>query len=179
MQFLRAFCPRNAHDLALDTAYGTAADMTNTEADNLIATLPQPKGLRIVREGTSIVMSGGKSGAHSIAVGPSSAERVLVHWQGYVENNGKTLGYLPSKQAPKKRPPKKRRPPAPRYTWITHDRPPDAYIIRKPQSTGLATKKTFRSEGAARKEAAQLDTAAHQPRGSHEVIPVWKERRRS
>ena len=66
--------------------------MTNAEADALIATLPKPRGLRLVREGSSILMAGGKTGSHSIAVGPSSAERLLVHWQGYVENQGLSLG---------------------------------------------------------------------------------------
>lgn len=62
--------------------------MTSTEADNLIATIPKPSGLRLYREGTWIVMAGGKTGSHSIAVGPSSGQRLLAHWQGYVRNQG-------------------------------------------------------------------------------------------
>jgi hypothetical protein len=66
--------------------------MTNVEADNLIATLPKPGGLRIFREGDRIVMDGGKWGAHTLSAMVSSAERLLVHWKGYVENQGLTLG---------------------------------------------------------------------------------------
>jgi hypothetical protein len=66
--------------------------MTNTEADNLIATLPKPGGLRLYREGDQIVMEGGKWGPHSISAKVSSAERLLVHWRGYVENQGLSLG---------------------------------------------------------------------------------------
>ena len=66
--------------------------MTNTEADALISTLPQPGGLQIFREGDAIVMAGGKHGAHSINVPVSSAERLLVHWKGYVEDQGLSLG---------------------------------------------------------------------------------------
>ena len=65
--------------------------MTNAEADNLIATIPKPRGLRLYREGTWIRMTGGKTGAHSIAVGPSSGQRLLIHWQGYVRNQGLTV----------------------------------------------------------------------------------------
>lgn len=65
--------------------------MTNSEADNLIATLPKPDGLRLYREGDWIMMAGGKRGAHSIAVGPSSGQRLLLHWQGYVQNQGLPL----------------------------------------------------------------------------------------
>lgn len=65
--------------------------VTNTEADKLIATLPKPSGLTLYREGDWIMMSGGKSGAHSIAIGPSSAKRLLVHWHGYVKNQGQSL----------------------------------------------------------------------------------------
>jgi len=77
--------------------------MTNAEADALIATLP--KRLRLVREGSSILMAGGKTGSHSIAVGPSSAERLLIHWQGYVENQGRALGpgYSPARPTSKPR----------------------------------------------------------------------------
>jgi hypothetical protein len=66
--------------------------MTHAEADNLIATLPKPGGLRLYREGDWIMMAGGKHGGHSIAVRPSSAERLLVHWKGYVKNQGQDLG---------------------------------------------------------------------------------------
>jgi hypothetical protein len=71
--------------------------MTNSETDNLIETLPKPKGLRLSREDDRIVMDGGKWGAHTLSVGATSAERLLVHWKGYVTNNGLTLGsaYLP------------------------------------------------------------------------------------
>ena len=62
--------------------------MTNAEADNLIATIPKPRGLRLYRDDTWIRMEGGKTGAHSIAVGPSSGQRLLIHWQGYVRNQG-------------------------------------------------------------------------------------------
>jgi len=34
--------------------------MTTSEADNLIATLPKPSGLRLFREGDQIVMDGDK-----------------------------------------------------------------------------------------------------------------------
>jgi hypothetical protein len=37
-------------------------------------------------------MDGGKWGVHTLSVGASSAERLLVHWKGYVESNGLTLG---------------------------------------------------------------------------------------
>ena len=66
--------------------------MTAAEADNLIATLPQPGGLRLYREDDRIVMDGGKWGAHAISAKVSSAERLLVHWKGYVENQGLSLG---------------------------------------------------------------------------------------
>lgn len=66
--------------------------MTNAEADALIATLPKPGGLQLHREGDQIVMEGGKWGAHSISAMASSGARLLVHWRGYVENNGQTLG---------------------------------------------------------------------------------------
>jgi hypothetical protein len=66
--------------------------MTNSETDNLIASLPKPGGLRLFREVDRIVMDGGKWGAHTLSVGASSGERLLVHWKGYVESNGQTLG---------------------------------------------------------------------------------------
>lgn len=66
--------------------------MTTSEADNLIATLPKPGGLQLFREDDQIVMTGGKFGSHSISTKASSAERLLVHWKGYVENNGYSLG---------------------------------------------------------------------------------------
>src|SRR5277367_2741541 len=66
--------------------------MTNAETDALIASLPQPGGLRLFREGDAIVMTGGKWGSHSISVPASSAERLIVHWKGYVENQGLSLG---------------------------------------------------------------------------------------
>jgi len=66
--------------------------MTNTEADNLIATLPKPGGLQLYRKGDQIVMDGGKWGAHALSASVSSAERLLVHWKGYVENQGLSLG---------------------------------------------------------------------------------------
>lgn len=66
--------------------------MTNAETDNLIATLPKPGGLQLFREGDQIVMSGGKWGPHSISAKVSSAERLLTHWRGYVENQGLSLG---------------------------------------------------------------------------------------
>ena len=65
--------------------------MTNSEADNLIATLPKPDGLRLYREGDWIMMTGGTLGSHSIAVGPSSGQRLLIHWQGYVQNQGLSI----------------------------------------------------------------------------------------
>lgn len=66
--------------------------MTNAEADALIATLPKPGGLQLYRKGDEIVMEGGKRGGHSIRASVSSGERLLVHWKGYVENNGYSLG---------------------------------------------------------------------------------------
>ena len=66
--------------------------MTNAEADNLIETLPKPGGLKIYRDGKFITMAGGKTGTHSISVPASTAERLLTHWTGYVENNGLSLG---------------------------------------------------------------------------------------
>ena len=69
--------------------------MTTTEADNLIATLPKPGGLRLYREGAFIVMSGGKWGRHSISVPASSGERLLIHWRGYVKNQGLALEPAP------------------------------------------------------------------------------------
>lgn len=66
--------------------------MTTTEADNLIASLPKPGGLQLSREGDQIVMAGGKWGSHSLSAKVSSAERLLVHWKGYVENQGLSLG---------------------------------------------------------------------------------------
>ena len=65
--------------------------MTRAEADNLIATLPKPGGLRLYREGDWIMMTGGKHGEHSLAVEPSSGQRLLIHWQGYVKNQGLSL----------------------------------------------------------------------------------------
>lgn len=66
--------------------------MTVVEADALIASLPQPGNLRLYREGDRIVMDGGTWGPHLISVGVSSAERLLTHWKGYVENQGLSLG---------------------------------------------------------------------------------------
>lgn len=66
--------------------------MTNSQADALIASLPKPGGLRLFRKGDQIVMEGGKWGPHSISAKVSSGERLLVHWKGYVENQGLTLG---------------------------------------------------------------------------------------
>ena len=66
--------------------------MTNTEADALIASLPKPGSLRLHREGDEIIMDGGKFGGHSIRASVSSGERLLVHWKGYVENQGLSLG---------------------------------------------------------------------------------------
>jgi hypothetical protein len=66
--------------------------MTNIEADNLIATLPKPGGLKLFREDDRIVMDGGKWGTHALSAKVSSAERLLVHWRGYVENQGLALG---------------------------------------------------------------------------------------
>lgn len=60
--------------------------MTHAQADALIATLPKPGRLRLYREGDWIMMTGGESGSHSIAVRPSSAARLIAHWRGYVEN---------------------------------------------------------------------------------------------
>ncbi len=51
--------------------------MTSAEADNLIATLPKPGGLRLFREGDRIVMEGGTWGVHSLSVPVSSSERLL------------------------------------------------------------------------------------------------------
>ena len=58
----------------------------------MITTLPKPGGIQIFREGDRIVMSGGKWGTHSIRASVSNAERLLVHWKGYVENQGLSLG---------------------------------------------------------------------------------------
>ena len=66
--------------------------MTHSEADNLIATLPKPGGLQLFREGDRIVMDGGKWGSHALSAKVSSAERLLTHWKGYVENQGLSLG---------------------------------------------------------------------------------------
>ena len=66
--------------------------MTNAEADALIASLPQPGNLRLYRDSDRIVMDGGKWGAHLINVDVSSAKRLLLHWKGYVENQGLSLG---------------------------------------------------------------------------------------
>lgn len=66
--------------------------MTNSEADALIASLPKPGGLRLYREDDRIVMDGGKWGPHAISAKASSGERLLVHWKGYVENQGLSLG---------------------------------------------------------------------------------------
>jgi hypothetical protein len=76
--------------------------MTHVEADNLIATLPKPGGLRLFREDDRIVMDGGKFGPHTLSAKVSSAERLLVHWKGYVENQGLTLGpgYTAERPAP-------------------------------------------------------------------------------
>jgi hypothetical protein len=67
----------------------------------LIVTLPKPGGLQLFREGRSIVMAGGTHGAHTLDVRASNAERLLIHWKGYVENNGQSLGprYSPAKAA--------------------------------------------------------------------------------
>src|SRR5512143_2386927 len=69
--------------------------MTHAQADHLIATLPKPRGLRLYREGDWIKMEGGKHGGHSLAVGPSSGERLLIHWKGYVQNQGLSIGDAP------------------------------------------------------------------------------------
>jgi len=66
--------------------------MTNAEAANLIATLPKPGGLQLFREGDAIVMAGGKWGSHSLSVPVSSGQRLIIHWKGYVENQGLSLG---------------------------------------------------------------------------------------
>jgi len=66
--------------------------MTNIEADNLIASLPKPGGLRLFREEDRIVMDGGKWGSHSLSVPVSSGQRLIIHWKGYVENQGLSLG---------------------------------------------------------------------------------------
>lgn len=73
--------------------------MTNAEADNLIATLPKPGGLQLTRKGDEIIMDGGKWGSHSISAKVSNGERLIVHWKGYVENQGLTLG--PGYSSPK------------------------------------------------------------------------------
>ena len=65
--------------------------MTSAEADALIATMPKPGGLQLYREGDWIVMAGGKTGTHALLVGPSSAERLLVHWQGFVKNQSVSM----------------------------------------------------------------------------------------
>ena len=76
--------------------------MTPKEADNLIETLPKPGSLRLFREGDQIVMAGGKTGSHSLSAKVSSAERLLAHWKGYVENQGLSLGpgYTMEKPSP-------------------------------------------------------------------------------
>jgi hypothetical protein len=66
--------------------------MTSVEADNLIASLPKPGGLRLFREGDRITMDGGKWGPHSLSVPVSNGQRLLAHWKGYVENQGLSLG---------------------------------------------------------------------------------------
>jgi hypothetical protein len=48
--------------------------------------------LQLFREGDQIVMTGGKWGPHSLSTKVSSAERLLTHWKGYVENQGLSLG---------------------------------------------------------------------------------------
>ncbi|HSX23417.1 MAG TPA: hypothetical protein VLE97_11640 [Gaiellaceae bacterium] len=74
--------------------------MTSAQADALIASLPKPGGLRLTREGDQIVMSGGKHGSHSINTRASSAERLIIHWKGYVQNQGLSLGPDYSQSAP-------------------------------------------------------------------------------
>lgn len=41
-------------------------------------------------EGDRIVFTGGRQGAHGLAINVSSKERILAHWEGYVENNTRT-----------------------------------------------------------------------------------------
>ena len=76
--------------------------MTTAEADALIATLPKPGGLQLYRKGDEIIMDGGQWGGHSISAKASSGARLLIHWKGYVENNGKSLGsgYTPAAAVP-------------------------------------------------------------------------------
>jgi hypothetical protein len=66
--------------------------VTSAETDNLIASLPKPGGLQLFREGDRIVMAGGKWGPHALSVPGSSAARLIIHWKGYVENQGLSLG---------------------------------------------------------------------------------------
>jgi hypothetical protein len=62
--------------------------VTNAEADALIASLPQPGNLRLRRDGTWIVMDGGKQGPYLLSVRASSGERLLRHWKIYTTNQG-------------------------------------------------------------------------------------------
>ncbi len=59
-------------------------DMTNEEAAALFATLPVPSGLSIsINE--DWIQFNGPTGPHSLSISVSSAERVRLHWYGYVE----------------------------------------------------------------------------------------------
>jgi hypothetical protein len=69
------------------------------EAKNVAAKLERTSGplasggrlsLRAKVEGDRIVFEGGKFGSHSLAIDVSTEERVLAHWEGYVEANGLT-----------------------------------------------------------------------------------------
>lgn len=64
--------------------------LTMTTARELALTLrlyAQGRCLRADIEGDRIVFTGGRDGAHSLAISVSSAERVQAHWAGYCENN--------------------------------------------------------------------------------------------
>jgi hypothetical protein len=159
--------------------------MTNAEADVLIATLPKPGSLRLFREGDAIVMAGGRYGSNTITTGASNAERLLVHWQGYVENNGQTLGpgYTASLTAAKpdtaKPRSKKSRKIKRGFTRIgvvgIYSDPPDGYIIIKPNSTAQATDKVYATETQAIKAARALDEPLG--RSKHSLAAVqWKRR---
>jgi hypothetical protein len=161
--------------------------MTNAEADALIETLPQPRGLRLAREGERIVMSGGQHGSHSITTRESSAERLLSHWQGYVENNGRTLGPGYTRAVAKTTTAKpraktsktRRRKRAFKRMGVVgiYSDQPDGYIILKPHSTQQATDKVYGSEAQARKAARTLDDALSNATSKHSLAAIQWVRR--
>jgi len=62
----------------------------NREAAQLVTELNATAAgaIRAQLDGAHISFVGGSHGAHSLSITASSRERVMIHWAGYLENNG-------------------------------------------------------------------------------------------